>query len=31
MAPGPYIFANEGIWSAAFRIQRNHCIGCRIY
>jgi hypothetical protein len=23
MAPGAYTFANEGIWSAAFRIQRN--------
>jgi Porin subfamily len=23
MAPGLYTFANEGIWSAAFRIQRN--------
>ena len=23
MAPGLYSFANEGIWSAAFRIQRN--------
>ncbi len=23
LGPGPYTFANEGIWSAAFRIQRN--------
>jgi hypothetical protein len=23
LAPGAYTFANEGVWSAAFRIQRN--------
>ncbi len=23
LAPGLYTFANEGVWSAAFRIQRN--------
>jgi porin-like protein len=23
LPPGPYTFANQGVWSAAFRIQRN--------